>query len=358
MLKNIVKSCLITAMVCSMSAPVIAADVAATVNGRTRTWLENTAVKDGAKTMQFKADGRLGASVSAKSGAWTATAFQNMDLDSDAGTASPTIREQKISLENDAVSVTIGRFSPYGVSKGMAYVYGATYDSYWAGENMLTTDIADHLTVGLKDVGLTLIVGMNNYRADVSDPVDGTVDPYNETVMGASFSKAFGPLDLAVQYATAQTKIDDKDSDYDATGDAGKDSFWDGASYTNAALGVGFAINDKMGVAFNYEATNKKSGVSGADAIKTSVMELWFDVGLDDTMGISIGYGMKQTKDSSSKKTNATMTNATFSKTLGIAALYLSYQATTEKDDDIVVATGKKTDAGTSATAAGIEISF
>ncbi|MFH2132845.1 MAG: hypothetical protein ABIK68_20880 [bacterium] len=363
MLNRLFKNCLIATMACAMAAPVMAADISATnekehkdypekvaasaisatVNGRTRVWLEQVGVKNSTTTMQMKADGRFGASISAEGGGWTATAFQNMDLDSDDGNASPTIREQTVTLGNATMDITLGRFTPYGVTKGMAYSIGPVSDSasFWVGENVPTTDVTDHLTLGLKNVGLTFIVGMNNYN-------DSTTvgDARNETMLGAVYNKTFGPVDLGVEVLSASAKVDDKDAD------AVKNGAYDGQAYSALALGVGYAISDTVGLAFNYENNSNKAGTSGAKADKNTIMELWLDLGLNDTSGISVSYSSKTNDNGSANKGQYTLVSVSYLKQIGIANVFANYLGTTSKDDDTAL------DSTTTTVALGMEIDF
>jgi hypothetical protein len=346
MLKRILKNCLLVVLASSINAPVIAADISATVNGRTRAWLESVAVKDGSSTMQMKADGRLGGSVSAESGSWTTTAFQNMDLDSDAGNAGPTILDQKITLGNDSLDITLGRFSPYGVSKGMAYAVGPISDdaAFWVGENVPTTDVTNHLTVDVKELGLTVIYALNNYG-------DAGNDARNETMIGAVYGKVFGTVDLAVEVLSASSAIDEKDKDATKGGD------YDGAAFGSLALGVGYAISNKMGVAINYESNSNTAGTSGAKADKNSIIELWFDLGFDDISGISVGYATKVNDKESANVGQSTLISLAFLIRLGIANLYTNFLSITEKDDDDDDDDDGVDDAVTN-VAAGIEVNF
>jgi len=340
MLRYIVKSCLVAAMAVAMAAPVMA--VEAKVSGRTRTWLEQAAVKDSTTTMQFKADGRLAASISGKAGDYTVTAFQDFNIDSDANATSPTIRFQKVTLDNDSFGVSLGYFSPYGVTRGMKYAPDVIANAYWVGENLMTTDVADHLTVDLKSAGLTAILAMNNYKNS-----DGTTkDARNETILGAIYSGQFGPVDLGVEVLSGSAKIDEKDSQ------ALKSGQYDGQSFNAVALGVGYGISETMGIALNYESNSKQSGVSGSTAEKNSIMELWFDLGLGNETGISVGYGMKDYDNGSPNKTKSTMTNLTYAKTMGMATIFASYNGTTEKDDDT------STDTATTTVGAGVVVVF
>ena len=350
MLRRIQKIVMIVAVSCSLSAPVFAADVAATVNGRVRSWLEQVAVKDGTSNMQMKADGRIGASISATKGSWTATAFQNMDLDSDAGVASPTILEQKITLGNESIDVTLGRSAPYGVSKGMAYGVGPIYGGWWVGETLQTTDVADHLIVTLKGVGLTAIVGMNYY-----DSADSTNDARNETVTGLVFDNTFGVVELGVEFIYSSSKVDAKDTNGVRAANGGS---YDGQKFSALALGIGFAITDKMGVAINLESNSKTDGTVGAKADKNTMAELWFDLGIGDASGISVGAGTATNDDGSTNKATSTHTNLTGSIKIGIADLWASYLATTRKDDDIDATTGTATDTATITVAAGLRVVF
>jgi len=317
------KSCMVVAMVGAMAAPVMAADLNATVNGRTRTWLESVAVKDGGSTMQFKADGRLGASVSATSGEWTVTAFQNVDIDSDSDKASPTIREQYITIGNETMDITLGRTAPYGISKGMTYTAGPIYNAYWIGENVPTTDVTDHLIVNLKEVGLTVILGMNDYNE-----ADATGDARSETLVGLVYGKQFGAIDFAVEYLSASSKVDE----YAADGQV--DGAYDGGKFSALALGVDYAISETMDVALNYESNSATAGNDGAEADKNTAMELWFSMGLGGDSGVSVGYTTVSSDDGSAEKGTKTITNLAYLNKVGIASLYANYLIETEKDDD------------------------
>jgi hypothetical protein len=344
MLKRMLKSCMVVAMVGAMAAPVMAADVAATVNGRTRTWVESVAVKDGGSTMQMKADGRLGASVSATSGAWTVTAFQNMDLDSDSDNANPTIRDQKITIGNETMDITLGRFSPYGISKGMTYAAGPIYNAYWIGENVPTTDVTDHLTVSLKEIGLTAILGLNTYDAG------NATDERDEMMVGVVYGKQFGAVDLAVEYLSASSKVDEYGGEVDGQ--------YDGAKFSAMALGVDFAISETMDVALNYESNSSTSGIDGADADKNTAMELWFSMGLGDGSGVSLGYTTVSSDDGTEEKGASTIMNVAYSAKLGIATLYANYLAETVKDDDGSASDPTPVDSTTTTMAFGAEVNF
>lgn len=348
MFKQTLVSILIGACFLILIPSAVAADFKATANGRTRTWLENVAVKDGTTTMQFKADGRIGVDLSVKSDGWTVGIFQDMDLDSDEGKASPTIGEQYVNVGTDNVGVQLGHFSPYGVTKGMTYAIGPISDSasYWVGENLPTTDLTDHLTVELKNVGLVAIVGLNKYGTD-------SADNYSETVLGAAYGKEFGTLDLGVEAISASTRIDEKDVNA-----APADGEFDGKAFSMLALGIGYGLSDTMGVAFNYEGATTASGDDSVDDVKTRIMEVWFDLSLDDVSGISVGYGMKTTDDGTSEKTLGTLTSLNYLRELGIAGIFVNYLIATEKDDDGTPSAPAVIDSTTTTLAAGLEVNF
>jgi hypothetical protein len=312
-------------------------------NGRVRGSVVQTSVKDGGSVLNFESDARLGGHVSGEAGSYTATGYVELEIDyrDDSATHRTNVRDLRVELKNDSMCIRLGRQYPYGIAKGMAWAYGNIYDSYWAGESV-NNGRADYLKVGLTDLGLNVILGMNNYNA----ATDTTDDQYQETTFGVVFSKGFGALSLAVEYNSQSRAID---KEYQDATEKNKN---DGATLANMALAVGFSLNEQMALAFNYDSQATKSGLEGAEEVKATSMEFWFDLGLDDTMGISIGYGTKSEDDGSENLEAMTMTNLTFSKKMGAAVLYASYKATTDKDDDTAL------DAGSSTMGGGIHIGF
>lgn len=343
MVKKLFKRCLMVSMACALSSSAMAADVNVNFEGRVRSWLESVAVKDSTSTTQMKADSRIGASVSTEAGSWKVSVFQNMDMSTAGNVTAPAIRDQKITLENDSMAITAGRFSPYGVTKGMAYTAGDTGDngSFWVGENLLTTDRTNHVTVALKDIGLTAILGINNYNTSAVG------DARNETVLGAVYGLTMGAIDLGAEVITASSAIDEKDAD------AVKGGAYDGQSFLATAIGVGYTINEKMGAAFNFETNSKTDGTAGATAATNTILEFWFDMGLDDTSGISVGYGSKSLDDGSANKTAYSLMSLSYKKTMGIADVYATYLSSTEKDDD-----APSVDTATTTITVGMTASF
>jgi hypothetical protein len=341
MLKKLLKGCLTIAMVSALAIPAMADSG---FNGRVRGSVVQTSVKDGGSVLNFESDARLGGHVSGEAGSYTATGYVELEIDyrDDSATHRTNVRDLRVELANDSMSIRLGRQYPYGIAKGMAWAYGNIYNSYWAGESVNNAR-ADYLKVGLKEVGLTAILGMNNYNS--SD--DPTGDQYQETTFGVVFSKGFGALSLAVEYTSQSRAIDTEYGD-----GAVEKSANDGYALANMALAVGFSLNEQMGLAFNYDSKATTEGTDGAEEVKATSMEFWFDLGLDDTMGVSIGYGTGSEDTGDDNPTTTTMTNLTFSKNMGAAVLYASYIANTEKDDD------DGTDAGDSTIGGGIHIGF
>ena len=135
MLKSLLTSCLAIAMIGAMAAPTFAADVKASVNGRVLAYIQNEVVKDGTTTTEMKSNARLGGSAVSTVGAWTVTAFANMDLVNNGTATSTNARDMTIKFENDAIDITAGRFSPWGVTPGGwdyngGYMAGEINDTY------------------------------------------------------------------------------------------------------------------------------------------------------------------------------------------------------------------------------------
>ncbi len=352
MLKNLLKSCLAVAMIGAMAAPTFAADVKTAVNGRVQTVLVNEAVKDGTTTTEMLADGRFGGSAEAKVGAWTVSAFINTDLvmDEDGNDESVIVRDQKITFENEALKITAGRFSPWGVTAGGwdyngGYMAGQINNTYWVGENM-ATDRKNHVQVGVKSVGVNVVLGMNHV-----DSADATMDAHNRTTIGLIYSGTFGPLSVGAQFVSDTNAIDEEDSD------ATTDGEYDGGAYSSMALGVKYAITDGMAVSFDYESGSDKAG-NADDATTTAIMELLFDMALDKNSGVSFGYSTKSTDDGSENIKQETRMNLAYSVVIGPARIFASYFSETAKDDDIDADTGEKTDSSTSKVGFGAKYEF
>ncbi|MBU2645993.1 hypothetical protein KKI24_14905 [bacterium] len=131
-----------------------------------------------------------------------------------------------------------------------------------------------------------------------------------------------------------------------------KKGSYDGQAFSALALGVGYAITDKVGLAFNYENNSNKAGTSGAKEDKNTIMELWLDLGLDDTSGISISYSSKTNDNGSANKGKYSLMSVSYLKQIGIANVFANYLGTTSKDDDTAL------DSTTTTVALGMEIDF
>ncbi|MBU3917516.1 porin [bacterium] len=334
MLKSLLKSCLAVAMIGAMSAPTFAADVKTAVNGRVRASLLNVNIKDGSARTDMISDSRLGGSVSGVAGAWTVTAFTNVDINY-LGVPGVNARDQKITLENADIAINIGRFVPWGVTPG-GWDYTGGYmtgeelvnNSFWAGENM-TVYRDDFIQVGFKSIGLNLVLGMNHLNAS-----DTTGDERNVQTVGVIYSGTFGPVSVGAQYVSEGSTIDEKDGDADTTSDT-----YNGATYSSMALGVKYAISESMAVSFDYESGTSKTGATSAEAINTTIMELFFDMAIDEQSGVSVGYSSKAVDDGSDNVVSDTIMNLAYSMIVGPARVYASYYNTTSKDANNTVDT-------------------
>jgi hypothetical protein len=339
MLKKLLKGCLTIAMVSALAIPAMA-DTA--INGRVRAWVQNSSVKDGASLTQMNADGRFGGHVTGEAGDWTGKGLVQIGLDPDSDPDAWSMRNFTAGISNDSMDITLGRQYVFGIAKGQAYTMGFVNDSYWAGETVYNAR-SDFLTVKLTDLGLKIIFGMDNFGSETSDT---TGDEYNMTTVGVVYSKSFGSLGLAVEYTSQGFAID---KEYGDSTEKGAD---DGRAVSDLAVAVDFAISDAMTLAFNYDMATDQSGVSGSDAEVSSSMEFWFDMGLGDGLGLSVGYGMKGVAVGSADPTNSTMTNLGFTKAMGMMKAGVGYIAKTSKND----ATGL--DSGDSKIAFGFQAGF
>ncbi len=350
MLKKLVKSCMTIAVIGAMAAPTYAADVKASVNGRVLTFVQNVAIKDGTTTTEMKSNARLGGSAVGTAGAWTVTAFANMDLVNDGEATSTTARDMTIKFENDALAITTGRFSPWGVTAGGwdyngGYMSGDINNSYWVGENM-DLDRKNHVQVGIKSVGLSVVYGMNHF-----DDAGTTWDAHNRTTLGLIYSGTFGPVAVGAQYVSDTNAIDEEDAD------ATTDGKYDAGAYSSMAVGVKYTISDTMAVSFDYESGTDKAG-NVDDATTTTIMELFFDMAIDKDSGFTVAYSTKAKDDGSDKVEQGTRTNLAYSVLIGQARVYASYLSETVKDDDISAITGEKTDSATSKIGFGAIVEF
>lgn len=341
MVKKLVKGCLIVALAGLLSTPSYAVDIKANVNGRVRTWLANVAEKDGPTKMDMQSDGRIGADLSATAGEWTVTAFSNLDVTE----TSIDVRDQYIVLDNKSLAIKAGRFNPFGVTiGGWDWVGGyltntSVNKSYFPGENT-PIERDEYISVKLNDLGLSVIFGANHF--------DGTTmgDDYNRTTIAASYSNQFGPLDLIAQFGNSSEAIDEKDAQALKGGDH------DGATYSSIAFGVEYKFDEKMAASVAFENDSRSSGISGADDVTNTILEVYFDMALTEKSGVSVGYGQRSKDDGSSNKTEETAINFGFIQKLAIADVYAAYYIASEKDDDT------STDNNTQSIAVGVNVNF
>ncbi|MBU2513134.1 porin [bacterium] len=333
MLKKLLKGCLTIAIATAMAVPAMAID--AKVTGRVRGYLKSSNVKDGRALTEFEADGRFGGKITGETDSgWVGVGALefSVDPDTDPDDVQDSVkhRHNYIGVSNEMIDVKIGRQYPYGVAQGMSYMVGPGWMSWWAGEGPdynYNGGYGDMLTVGITQVGVTAIIGMDNIND--ANEADATGDQYLLTTFGVVFSKSFGPVDVGATYIVQSTSIDDEYS-----GDAVKKTTYDGSSLSDFAFGVKFNITDLIGVALNYDMTTFQSGVNNADPEATMNYELWGDIGFAEGMGVSVGYGNWSTNDGTDNNTVKTFINVGFSAKVDVAKLFVTYKATTEVDDD------------------------
>ena len=347
MLSKMMKAALTAALLSALSIPAMAADMTGKVNGRARAALVQTTIKDGASTMDMAGDGRLGYEMSSTDGDWTATGYVQLGLGDDGAVS---LRDAKVTLENASMAITAGRQYPWGVTNGNKYLTDNIGDIYWAGE-YVTRNVRDSfLKVGLKDVGLSGVLGMNPQTVD-----DTTTDAYNETVFAALYGTSMGALSINASYISVSGAIDEKQANT-----AGKDSSVDGYAQSSIAVGVGFAISETMSIALNIDSISVQAGGNPKPkVVSDQYMALIFDLGLSESSGVTVAYNTYSQNDGSSNPLAKTAIVAGFNKSLAGASIYVQYFSETEKDDDLDATTGLPVaDAATSKVGAGVTYNF
>ena len=340
MLNKFMKAVFTTAIVSSMTIPVLAADMGGKVNGRARATLIQESVKDGASTMDMAADGQLGYEMSTTEGQWTAKGTVQLGLESD---NTVILRDVFVTLENGSMEISAGRQYPWGVTVGNKHLTDNIGDIYWAGEYVTANGWDSFVKVGLKDVGLSLVLGINPQTTDASAD-----NVYNETVVAALYSTSMGALSINASYISVAGSVDEKQ-----VNTVGKDSAADGYAQSSLAVGVGFAISDRMAVSLNIDMiTAKEGGTNAPDPITDQYMALIMDMGLSESSGITLAYNTYSQNDGSDNPLAKTAIVAGYNKTLAGADIYIQYYSETEKDDDTA------TDAATTKVGAGMAYNF
>jgi len=344
MLKKLLTGCLTIALATAMAVPAMAD---AKVEGRVRSYYtQKTVTKKafeaskayGGSVTEMAADARLGASLTGEAGSFTGTGYVLYDSSvSEAGKAtsgnhavtSEYLREAWISLSNEMFTVKFGRTLPFGTYYLPKYAeFVVPTNTFWVGENV-NNNRADYLVFTLNNIGpgkLGIVYGANAYGTSTADT---TGDGYAESTMGVEYDGAFGPVGVQFQYTTQSRAVDD------VQGDGVKKTANDGASLTLMSFAVSYAITEMMGVGLNYESKSTTAGTSGAKPESWTTMELVFNLGLDETMGLSLITGTNTylaTPDTKAKDARVkSETGVSFAKTLGVVKTYAGYYSLSDQ---------------------------
>jgi len=329
-MRKAIKFCLALAMVGTMALPALAAEKDVTVGGRVWTTLEQSSVKpkDGdAQTVLDHKSGtaRVNVSGSMKGDVWSSSAFVEMQI---APGSSFSGRDANVTVENDAIAITAGRKYWFGNQQAGGYLYGYVADTLmWGGQfyGYAMNEVRPNgIKVALKDVGLGVALIIDGNRAD--DDASGDSKVHKEQTIYATYSGTFGDISLGASYLSAAFSVDEKQS-----GTAGKDSEWDGTSLTGMNVSVLYTMGD-MGFGLGYD-TNTRKPKEGDDYVQTNT-QLIFDMKLDDTSGVSIGYDMQTAADGSSNDEAQTGLYANYKTEVGGALIIAEFGQYTAKDDD------------------------
>jgi len=338
MLKKLLTGCLTIAMIGAFSASA-AADTTFTWTGNvTANFIQksHTDATSDAESLSYNdmyASADLDLSVKTAGDVWSSEAKIELDIDYGGSDQVKEFKEsdyQHISVDDlyvvaskEGLSITFGEFDPFGIGKGDTYVADID-DTYGAGGIGSVFDEKGLVMVSLTDVGLNLIVGMNK----VGDVSDTTKDVASETTFGAQFSKTFGDLALAVAYYGQSRSVNDKDAD------ATTDYINDGFSASELALAVQYTMGD-MAFTLNYTSQSNKDGREVKN--NNSYIELLFDMGIGDDMGLTVGYDLvaeKQDDGTNTVKTTKNQLIASLMFKLGPVENYITYESSTNKTDE------------------------
>jgi len=337
MLKKLLTGCLTIAMIGAFSASA-AADTTCTWTGNVEAHLLQTTTKDatdGAKSvseMDMKSTGDLDLAVVKSGDTWTGTAYFDLDWDASA----VTVDDLYVKMSKDTLAISFGEFDPVGIGKGDDYL-GEVDETYGAGEaGYYTPNEQGWVVVSLTDVGLDLMLGINEESYDASDD-DYTLGAitansvnngdYSSTAFGAKFDKTFGDLGLAVSYVSKSTKRDENNGDH-----VTESTMFDGASASTLGLAVQYTMGE-MAFTLNYTGATFKSGVDGAEELKQTYTEILFDMAVSETQGLTVAYGMRNDK-SGDTQVDQTDIHLGFMMSMGGVDNYFNYYSMTNKDKD------------------------
>jgi len=346
MLKKLLTGCLTIAAAAALAVPAMAADMSGKVGGRAVADLVSHSEKmvnintgkagESVSFTDMASEGRLDYTFTATEGDWTATGkieFRSNSGDNAAST-NPVILQKYIKLENDAFSAALGAqwwgfvyLTPYVGDSGQ-------WDRYCYGCIDLRSD---RLIVGIKNVGLQLMLKMDNGKGgtdtvisqgntkNTSDSTDDTA-AYDESEYGVQYNGSFGPVNVAAAYVTQSYKAN---KNQDATT---KDTAKDGKTNTQLALAVQYAISEAMFAEFDYEAYTTKAGTSGAKEETQNTMGLAFSMAMSEVQGFTVAYDQSTYNDgkSGSKDVVTTRLTATFQQKIAGQKLWVGYNSLTK----------------------------
>jgi hypothetical protein len=326
MLKKLLKSCLMVAMVGAFAASV-SAEPSFTWTGNAEGTFASTSSsekvgdEDAVTTsaMDIASSGDLDLSVKIPGDSWSGEAKIEFDVNA-AGVSA--VDDLYVVMSNESMAIWFGEFDPVGFCMGQAYT--GEIDETKCGWGAGSINENGYVEVKLLDVGASVVLGMNEKTGD-----DGYL--YNGTTVGGTYGGSFGDIDLKVQYFQLSTGYNEKD----ATGDAIEGAY-KGASEADLLLGVAYSMG-QMTFALNYQSIASSTGAMPEyddEKIKetNSYTELVFDMGLNETSGISIVYDMwaEETKCGDYKETNdVTIIQASFMLSTGPVDHFVAYSAVT-----------------------------
>jgi len=299
MLKKLLTGCLTIVAAAALAVPAMAAEMSGKVGGRAVAELISSSSKaskdaDTVSKLDMTAHGRLEYQMAAKEGDWTVTG--RFELRSNTPTTEDStisVLQKYVKLENDAFSVALGKqwwgfvyLTPFlgdTIDRhcyGCGYALNNYYEKISGAKAVDAIEIRENrLIVGIKNVGLQLMVQMN-YEDGVKDT---TTDNFNETAYGVQYDGKFGPVKVAAAYVSKGTKANIKSSEK---------TVQDGASFSSMALAVQYAISEAMFVEGDYETESYTSGIAGSKTNTSTVTGLAFAMALSEASGIVAAYDM------------------------------------------------------------------
>jgi len=336
MLKKLLTGCLTIAAAAALTLPAMAADMSGKVGGRAVADLVSKSSKTVSTTtgkagesvsyLDMASEGRLDYTLTATEGDWTVSGkFEIRSNSGDRYEDKPIVLQKYIKLENEAFSVALGT-----QAWGIVYLTPYVGDSgQWDRPGYGTLDYrADRLVVALKQVGLQLELKMDHAPAktDITKSSSVTTENYDETQYGAQYVKAFGPLNLALQYMSRTWKANKNESP------TTEKSAQDGQVWTEADLLVQYAISEAMFVEGDYGAATAKAGTSGAKTETISQMGLAFSMAMSEVQGFTVAYDINtyNSGQTGAKDVVKNTLTATFQQKIADQKLWVAYSSSTK----------------------------